>query len=63
LLVAQDRPHIIQYVRQPDGQWLRKDIERMESSVKFASVDCELTFSEIYRIVDFPPAESVIRLV
>src|SRR5262245_30176392 len=60
LLIAQDRPHITQYSRRPDGQWLRKDIEGMESIVKFASVDCEMTFSEIYRLVNFPPTESVI---
>src|SRR5215475_6651388 len=27
LLVAQDRPYITQYVRQPNGQWLRSDFE------------------------------------
>lgn len=61
LLVSQDRPHIIQYVRRPDGQWLRRDVEGVENVVAFASVDCELTLSEIYRLVKFPPAESVIR--
>jgi len=63
LLVAQDRPRVTQYVRQPNGQWLRRDIEEMEGVVKFTSVDCELTFSEIYRLVKFPPTESVIRPV
>ncbi len=63
LLIAQDRPHVTQYVRQENGQWLRSDIEGMESVVKLASVDCELTFNEIYRLVKFPPAESVIRPV
>jgi len=63
LLVAQDRPYITQYVRRPDEQWLRRDIEGMENVVAFASLDCKLTFGEIYRLVKFPPAESVIRLV
>jgi pyruvate dehydrogenase complex dehydrogenase (E1) component len=63
LLVAQDRPRVTQYVRQPNGQWLRRDIEEMEGVVKFTSADCELTFSEIYRLVKFPPTESVIRPV
>ena len=63
LLVAQDRPHLTQYMRQPDGQWLRRDIEGMESMVKLASADCELTFSEIYSLVKFPPTESVMRPV
>ncbi|MGH9766316.1 MAG: Uma2 family endonuclease [Blastocatellia bacterium] len=63
LLVAQDRPKVTQYVRQPDGQWLRRDIEGMGSVVKLASVECELTFDEIYRLVKFPPPESVLRPV
>jgi Uma2 family endonuclease len=63
LLVAQDRPRVTQYVRQPNGQWLRRDIEEMDGVVKFTSLDCELTFSEIYRLVKFPPTESVIRPV
>jgi Uma2 family endonuclease len=63
LLIAQDRPHVTQYVRQREGQWLRSDIEGMESVVKLVSVDCELTFNEIYRLVKFPPTESVIRPV
>jgi Uma2 family endonuclease len=63
LLVSQDRPHVTQYVRQPDGQWLRKDIEGMDSVVKLVSVHCELTFGEIYRLVKFPPTEAVLRPV
>lgn len=63
LLVSQDRPHVTRYVRRPDELWLREDIEGMESVVKLASVDCELTFNEIYRLVKFPPTESVIRPV
>jgi len=63
LLIAQDRPHITQYARQPDGQWLRKDIEGMESVLKLVCIECELTFKEIYRLVKFPPTESVIRPV
>src|SRR5262245_8985398 len=62
LLVSQDRPHIIQYARGPGG-WVRRDIEGMENVVAFASVDCELTLSEIYRLVKFPPASNIIRSV
>ena len=35
----------------------------MENVAAFASVDCELTLNEIYRLVKFPPASSVIRQV
>ncbi len=63
ILIAQDRPRITQYVRQPDRQWLRKDIEETEGAVKLSCMDCELTFDEIYRLVNFPPVKSVIRPV
>ncbi|MBO0861044.1 MAG: Uma2 family endonuclease [Chloracidobacterium sp.] len=63
LLVVQDSPHVIQYARRPDGLWLRRDIEGIENMVAFASVDCELTCSEIYSLVKFPPVGSVIRPV
>jgi Uma2 family endonuclease len=63
LLIAQDRPHVTQYVRQSDGQWLRRDIAGMDATIKLATVECELTFTEIYRLVKFSPAESGIRLV
>jgi Uma2 family endonuclease len=62
LLVSQDRPLIIQYVRGPGG-WVRRDTEGMENVMAFASVDCELTLGEIYRLVQFPPASNIIRPV
>lgn len=63
LLIAQDRPHITQYARQQDGQWLRKDIEGMGSVLKLACRDYEITFDEIYRLVKFSPTEGVLRPV
>src|SRR5262245_9225082 len=63
LLIAQDRSHITQYARQPDGQWLRKDIEGMDSMLKLVCMDCEITFKEIYRLLKFPPAEGALRPV
>jgi hypothetical protein len=53
LLVAQDRPHVTHYLRQADGQWLRSDIEGMDGVVKLVTVECELSFEEIYRLVEF----------
>jgi Uma2 family endonuclease len=53
LLVAQDRPHVTHYLRQADGQWLRSDIEGMDCVVRLVTVECELSFNEIYRLVEF----------
>ncbi|MGH9847751.1 MAG: Uma2 family endonuclease [Blastocatellia bacterium] len=54
LLVAQDRPHVTQYVRQPDGRWLRSDIIGLDSAVRLESLDVTFPLSEIYWQVSFP---------
>lgn len=55
LLVDQSRPHVIRYVRQSDGQWLRGDFIGLESSVRLESLGVTLSCSEIYRMITFPP--------
>ncbi len=62
LLVAQDRPHVTHYVRQSDGNWLRRDIEGIENAVKLASVECELTLAEVYRLVEFSSENSQVSV-
>ena len=57
LLVTQDRPHVMRYLRQPDDQWLRADISGLESTVKLESLGVALPLSEIYRMIKFPAAE------
>lgn len=57
LLIAQDRPHVTQYVRQPGGKWLRGDPEGMESLVSLESLGCALMLEEIYRLVNFEAGE------
>lgn len=57
LLIAQDRPHITQYVRQPAGKWLRSEVEGMDGALSLESLNCTLALSEIYRRVDFQSGE------
>lgn len=54
LLVAQDRPHVTQYVRQPGGKWLRADIIGLESEVSLESLGVTLPLTEIYWQIAFP---------
>lgn len=54
LLVAQDRPHVTQYVRQPGGKWLRADIIGLESEVRLESLGVTLPLTEIYWQIAFP---------
>ncbi|HZS04938.1 MAG TPA: Uma2 family endonuclease [Blastocatellia bacterium] len=56
LLVAQDRPYVTRYLRQPDDQWLRADIIGLESAVALESLGVTLPLGEIYRLVNFPPS-------
>ena len=55
VLVAQDRPHITRYVRQADGQWLRSEVEGLESVLQLVSLHCALALSDVYRFVDVSP--------
>lgn len=55
LLIAQDRPHVIRYVRQAQG-WLRTETDGLENAVTLESVGVSLPLSEIYTRVKFPEA-------
>lgn len=53
LLVAQHRPHVTQFFRQADGSWAYNEFNDLDSTVKLASLDCEMPLSEIYRGINF----------
>lgn len=53
LLISQDRPHVIQHVKQSKRRWLRIEIDGMESEVKLESVNVTLALSDLYERVDF----------
>ncbi len=53
LLIAQDTPHVTQYVRQADGLWLRRDVVGLEAELNLSSVGCTLSLAEMYRGVAF----------
>lgn len=52
-LIAQDRPHVERYVRQPDGSWLLREASELTESVTLESVGVVLPLAEIYRQVTF----------
>jgi Uma2 family endonuclease len=54
LLVAQDRPHVTQYMRQKSGKWLRADIIGPDSAVRLESLEVTLPLAEIYWQINFP---------
>ena len=54
VLIAQDRPHITQFVKQSDNAWLNYEFNRLEDAFYLPALDCELNLSEIYETVEFP---------
>jgi Uma2 family endonuclease len=54
LLIAQDRPHVWQFVKQSDNSWLNHEFSALGDKFRVASLDCELDLSELYQDVVFP---------
>ena len=58
LLISQDRPHVIQHVKQSKRRWLRIGIEGMDSEVKLESINLTLTLNDLYERVDFKSSKT-----
>ena len=52
VLIAQQRPHIESYRRQPDQQWLLTECSGLEATLRLQSIDCDLALAEIYAKVE-----------
>src|SRR5256714_15442083 len=59
LLVSQHLPHVTQLVRQADGTWVYNEFTDLTSTVKLASLDCDLPLNEIYSGVRTSAAQSL----
>lgn len=55
VLIAQDRPSVEVYRRQPSGLWTLQPYLGIEASAGIFSADIELPLAEIYAGIDFPP--------
>lgn len=54
VLVAQDRPRLERYVRQPDDSWLLTVFADPAQAFSLASVPVQIPLAEIYAEVEFP---------
>ena len=52
LLVSQHESRIEQYVRQPEGPWLRSQAAGAKGQIELPSINCTLALSEIYERVN-----------
>lgn len=53
VLIAQDRAHVIQYVRQADGKWLRSEHQGVGAVLELESLGIRLALRDIYQRVNF----------
>jgi Uma2 family endonuclease len=57
LLVSHDRPLVEHYVRQGQDEWLLTEQRSLQETMVLPSLQCRLSFSEIYLKVRFPSEE------
>src|SRR5712692_9017329 len=48
VLIAQGKPHVEQFSRQSNGQWLFTETSGMEKTIELPSVGCKLSLAELY---------------
>jgi Uma2 family endonuclease len=48
ILIAQDKVHIEQYVRQDDGSWVLRETNSLNNIIELDSMACRLPVAEIY---------------
>jgi Uma2 family endonuclease len=53
VLVAQDRPGMEHFSRQPDGSWLSSEVNGLAETLSLSSIDCRIALSEVYSRIDF----------
>jgi Uma2 family endonuclease len=60
LLVAQDKCHVLHYVRQPDDTWLLAETRDLDSRLHLPSLGCQLALADVYaRVLPPSAADSV----
>ena len=48
VLIAQDKIHIEQYIRQDDGSWVLRETDSLNGIIELASMGCRLAVAEVY---------------
>jgi Uma2 family endonuclease len=54
VLVAQDRPLVERFVRQPDGTWVLTEYSGLAETFAFGTIAVRIPMADVYRGVEFP---------
>ena len=57
VIIAQDRPLVQRYTRQPGEKWLLEIFESLDAVLRLESIGADVPLSEIYERVDFDSVE------
>jgi Uma2 family endonuclease len=63
VLIAQDRPHVSQFIKQSANNWLNREFNSLPDKFHLASLDCELELAELYEGVEFPEIQNRFNLI
>jgi Uma2 family endonuclease len=63
VLIAQDRPHVSQFIKQAENSWLNREFNSLQDKFHLASLDCELELLELYQDVEFPEISNRFNLI
>jgi Uma2 family endonuclease len=56
VLIAQDKPHVEHFLRQPDGRWLLAETNRLDDRIELESIGAHLALADVYEKVELPRA-------
>lgn len=53
ILIAQDRPHVSQFIKQAGNSWLNHEFNALADDFYLSSLECPIALTEIYEAVEF----------
>lgn len=53
VLVAQERPRVEHFTRQPDGSWTSEEVNGLDGVLTLASINCRVRLADVYDRVAF----------
>lgn len=56
LIAAQDKPHVEQYTKQAENQWLLTEHRGLDKTITLSSLNIEITLADIYEAIAFDVA-------
>ena len=53
LIVAQNKPEIVQHIKQSDGKWITETISGLTATITLPSIACKLALTDVYENIEF----------